>query len=80
MQQHLNKVNNRIHVKITCTVFDPSLNNKTTVTYVKMQTTQKDSSFKIIDSLMKYMGVWKLGGMETSHFDTNSSSEVLQKV
>ena len=24
-----------------------------------MQTTQKDSYFKIIDSLMKYMGVWK---------------------
>ena len=60
MQQHLKKVNNRIHVKITCRVFDPSLlNNKTTVTYVMMQTTQKDSFFKIIDSLMKYMGVWK---------------------
>ena len=59
MQQHLNKVNNRIHVKITCRVFDLSLNNKTTVTYVMMQTTQKDSFFKIIDSLMKYMGVWK---------------------
>ena len=59
MQQHLNKVNNRIHVKITCRIFDPSLNNKTTVTYVMMQTTQKDSFFKIIDSLMKYMGVWK---------------------
>ena len=59
MQQHLNKVNNRIHVKITCRVFDPSLNNKTTVTYVMMQTTQKDSFFKIIDSLKKYMGVWK---------------------
>ena len=43
MQQHLNKVNNRIHVKITCRVFDLSLNNKTTVTYVMMQTTQKDS-------------------------------------
>ena len=24
-----------------------------------MQTTQKDSFFKIIDSLMKYVGVWK---------------------
>ena len=48
MQQHLNKVNNRIHVKITCRVFDPSLNNKTTVTYIMMQTTQKDSFFKII--------------------------------
>ena len=59
MQQHLNKVNNRIHVKITCRVFDPSLNNKTTVTYVMMQTTQKDSFFEMIDSLMKYMGVWK---------------------
>ena len=60
-QQHLNKVNNRIHVKITYRVFYPSLlvNNKTTVTYVMMQTTQKDSFFKIIDSLMKYMGVWK---------------------
>ena len=45
MQQHLNKVNNRIHVKITCRIFDPSLNNKTTVTYVMMQTTQKDSFF-----------------------------------
>ena len=59
MQQHLNKVNNRIHVKITCRVFDPSLNNKTTVTYVMLQTTKKDSFFKIIDSLTKYMGVWK---------------------
>ena len=60
-QQHLNKVNNRIHVKTTYRVFDPSLlvNNKTTVSYVMMQTTQKDSFFKIIDSLMKYMGVWK---------------------
>ena len=46
-QQHLNKVNNRIHVKITYRVFYPSLlvNNKTTVTYVMMQTTQKDSFF-----------------------------------
>ena len=25
MQQHLNKVNNRRHVKITCRVFDPYL-------------------------------------------------------
>ena len=56
MQQHLNKVNNRIHVKITCRIFDPSLNNKTTVTYVMMQTTQKDSFFLKIDALMKYMG------------------------
>ena len=55
MQQHLNKVNNRsrIHVKITCRVFDPSLNNKTTVTYVMMQTTQKDSFFKIIQRAKK---------------------------
>ena len=60
MQQHLNKVNNRIHVKITCRVFDPSLNNKTTVTYVIMQTTQKDSLFEIY------------GGMETGHFDSKS--------
>ena len=49
MRQHLNKVNNRIHVKIICGVFDPALNNKTTVTYVMMQTTQKDLFFKIID-------------------------------
>ena len=80
MQQHLNKVNNRIHVKITCRVFDPSLNNKTRVTYVMMQTTQKDSFFKIIDSNIEIYG-----GMETGHsipirFDTNSSSEILQKV
>ena len=45
MQQHLNKVNNRIHAKITCRAFDPSLINKTTVTDAKMQTTQKDSFF-----------------------------------
>ena len=45
MQQHLNKVNNRIHANITCRAFDPSLINKTTVTYAKMQTTQKDSFF-----------------------------------
>ena len=56
MQQHLNKVNNRIHVKITFRIFDPSLNNKTTVTYVMMQTTQKDSFFKIIDSLRNICG------------------------
>ena len=80
MQQHLNKVNNRIHVKITCRVFVPSLNNKTTVTYVMMQTTQKDSFFEIIDSLMKYMGVWKPVISIQSRFDTNSSSEILQKV
>ena len=67
MQQHLNKVNNRIHVKITCRVFDPSLNNKTTVTYVMMQTTQKDSLF---------LNNWFIneiyGGMETGHFDSKS--------
>ena len=81
-QQHLNKVNNRIHVKITYRVFYPSLlvNNKTTVTYVMMQTTQKDSFFKIIDSLMKYMGVWKPVISIQSRFDTDSSSEILQKV
>ena len=58
MQQHLNKVNNRVHVKITYRVFYPSLlvNNKTTVTYVMMQTTQKDSFFKIIDSLRNICG------------------------
>ena len=80
MQQHLNKVNNRIHVKITCRVFDPSLNNKTTVTYAMMQTTQQDSFFKIIDSLMKYMRVWKPVISIQSRFDKNSSSEILQKV
>ena len=80
MQQHLNKVNNRIHVKITFRVFDPSLNNKTTVTYVMMQTTHKDSFFKIIDSLMKYMGIWKPVISIRSRFDTNSSSEILQNV
>ena len=79
MQQHLNKVNNRIHVKITFRVFDPSLNNKTTVTYVMMQTTHKDSFFKIIDSLMKYMGIWKPVISIQSRFDTKSSSEILQK-
>ena len=45
-----------------------------------MQTTQKDSYFKIIDSLMKYMGVWKPVILIQSHFDTNSSSEIFQKV
>ena len=45
-----------------------------------MQTTQKDSFFKIIDSLMKYMGVWKPVISIQSRFDTNSSSEILQKV
>ena len=79
MQQHLNKVNNRIHVKITFRVFDPSLNNKTTITYVMMETTQKDSFFKIIDSLIKYMGVWKPVILSQSRFGTKSSSEILQK-
>ena len=67
MQQHLNKVNNRIHVKITCRVFVPSLNNKTTVTYVMMQTTQKDSFFKnnwFINEIYE--------GMENGHFDSKS--------
>ena len=45
-----------------------------------MQTTQKDSFFKIIDSLMKYMGVWKLVISIQSRFDTTSSSEILQNV
>ena len=45
-----------------------------------MQTTQKDSFFEIIDSLMKYMGVWKPVISIQSRFDTNSSSEILQKV
>ena len=75
MRRKLNKVNNRIHVKITCRIFDPSLNNKTTVTYVMMQTTQKDSFFKnnwFINEIYE--------GMENGHFDTNSSSEISQKV
>ena len=37
-------------------IFDPSLNNKTTViSLLMMQTTQKELIFKIIDQLMKYM-------------------------
>ena len=37
-------------------IFDPSLNNKTTVlSLLMMQTTQKELIFKIINSLMKYM-------------------------
>ena len=49
-----------------------------------MQTTQKDSFFKIIDSLMKYMEVWKpvisiQSRFDTSRFDTNSSSEISKK-
>ena len=54
----------RLHVEY----FDPSLNNKTTVTYVMMRTTQKDSFFKLIDSLMKYMGVWKQVKLIQSRF------------
>ena len=80
MQQHLNKVNNRIHVKIICGVFDPALNNKTTVTYVMMQTTQKDSFFKIIDSNIEIYGGMETGHSIQSRFDTNSSREILQKV
>ena len=50
-----------------------------------MQTTQKDSFFKIIDSVMKYMAVWKpvisiQSRFNTNRFDTNSSSEISQKV
>ena len=44
-----------------------------------MQTTHKDSFFKIIDSLMKYMGIWKPVISIQSRFDTKSSSEILQK-
>ena len=81
-QQHLNKVNNRIHVKITYRVFYPSLlvNNKTTVTYVMMQTTQKDSFFKIIDSLMKYMGVWKPVRYELRQWNFEKSLITSKKV
>ena len=67
MRRNLNKVNNRIHVKITCRIFDPSLNNKTTVTYVMMQTTQKDSFFKnnwFINEIHE--------GMENGHFVSKS--------
>ena len=80
MQQHLNKVNNRIHVKITFRVFDPSLNNKTTITYVMMQTTQKDSFFKIIDLLMKYMGVWKPVWYELRQWNFEKSLITSKKV
>ena len=45
-----------------------------------MQTTQKDSFFKIIYSLMEYMGVWKPVISIQSRFHTNSSSEILQNV
>ena len=48
MQQHLNKINSRIQVKISCRIFDPSLNNKTTV--LMMQATQKDIIFKVVES------------------------------
>ena len=69
MQQHLNKVNNRIHVKITCRVFDASLNNKATVTYVMMQTTQKDS-FLLNNWFINE--IYMYGGMETGQFDSKS--------
>ena len=36
-----------------------------------MQTTQTDSFFKIIDSVMKDMGVWKPVISAQSRFDTN---------
>ena len=57
MQQHLNKINNRIHFKITCRIFDPSLNNKTTVNDAN---DTKGLIFEIIDSLMKYVGYGNL--------------------
>ena len=77
-----NKINNRIYVKITCRIFDPSLNNKTTVNDANHT---KGFIFKIIDSLMKYMGVWKpvisiQSCFNTSRLDTNSSSEISQNV
>ena len=53
MQQHLNKINNIVHFKITCRIFDPSLNNKTTVNDANHT---KGLIFEIIDSLMKYVG------------------------
>ena len=36
--------------------------------------------FKVIDSLVKYMGVWKPVISIQSHFDKKLSSEILQKV
>ena len=47
-----------------------------------MQTTQKDSFFflKIIDSLFEIYGVRNPVISIQSRFDTNSSSEILQKV
>ena len=42
-----------------------------------MQTTQKDSFFEIIDSLMKYMGVRKPVILIQSRFDMNSTNEIL---
>ena len=45
-----------------------------------MQTTQKDSFFKIIDSNIEIYGGMETGHSIQSRFDTNSSSEILQKV
>ena len=51
-----------------CKDYIHPLNNKTTVTYVIMQTTQKDSFFfLIIDSLFEIYG-----GTESGHFDSKS--------
>ena len=45
-----------------------------------MQTTQKDSFFKIIDSNIEIYGGMETGHSIQSRFDTKSSSEILQKV
>ena len=45
-----------------------------------MQTTQKDSFFKIIDSNIEIYGGMETGHSIQSRFDTNSSREILQKV
>ena len=65
-----------------CKDYIHPLNNKTTVTYVIMQTTQKDSFF-----FNNWFIIWNIWGTESGHFDsvrsrfdTNSSSEILQKV
>ena len=73
----LNKINNRIHVKITCRIFGPSFNNITTVNDANHT---KGFIFKIIDSLTKNMREWKpvssiQSCFNTSCFDTKSSSE-----
>ena len=78
----LNKINKRIHVKIACRIFGLSLNSKTTVNDANHT---KRFIFKIIDSLMKNVGVWKpvssiQSCFNTSCFDTNSSSEISQKL